>query len=153
MATGVAIAGAGSRVIGGRKAKRANKRARKKQRRIDEANRIRYKTEVNESVRRTEEQQSIATSQAELSSSASGFAGGSSLDRYITDMESKQKSDIDWMRSSGAEISSIMDMESAARQANMKEQGRSATFSNIAGLVSGIGNIGANYSKYGWGWG
>ncbi|MGW8178186.1 MAG: hypothetical protein ACWGQW_05375, partial [bacterium] len=82
---------------------------------------------------------------------ASGFAIGSSLDKYVSTMQAQHSSDIDWMRTSGASILNIQEREASARYKLTMAQ---ANTNALRGLGSAIGQAGQAYAygeKYGWG--
>lgn len=140
---GVAVAGA----IGGYVSSR---KAAKEQKKLDRENRALYKRELDESIRRTQETQRTTEATASTQVAASGFAVGSSLDRYVDTMQAQHSSDIDWMRTSGASILSIQEREASARYDLATAQSRSQLFS---GLGSAVGQAGQTYTygaKYGW---
>lgn len=117
---------------------------------IDLENRLRLQEETAESARRTREQQEITESQTSLDIGASGFAGGSSLDRYADTMKRQHESDLDWMLTSGASQSDIMARESAARSAATSAQAKSAGRGGWSSIISAGSSIAQQGQKYGW---
>ena len=114
-----------------------SKRAAKENKKLAEA-------ETAESIQRTQEAQGITEGRIRTEIGASGFAAGSSLDRYLASTEAGHRSDIDWMRTSAASQQAIADREAAAI--------------TRANFISGMGQV-ASYAsqarttgtKYGWG--
>ena len=152
MSTGIAIGGAISGYMGSRSSSKAAKRERKRQAALDAENKRVYIQERDETIRRTEGEQDKVVAQGNVATAASGFAGGSSLDRYMENMQAEHASDINWMQTSGANVENLMAMESAARQSQMKESERASKFSGIGSAISGVGQAWGSYNKVGWGW-
>lgn len=165
----VAAAAAVITVVGAEESKKAVRGAAGDRRNLDRENRLRYEKEVVESVRRTKYQQGVIESQAKASSGSSGFAIGSSLDKYVKTVEAQHERDIDWMKTSGASISAIMESEASARQraSNNAAQGKyisdwgraigyaGSAYSSFStgGSSSSTSGVGSNsQSKYGWGY-
>ena len=117
---------------------------------IDLENQIRMQEETAESIRRTREQQEITESETRLRAGASGFATGSSLDRYMQTMERQHASDIDWMTKSGASQQQIAARESAARAAATQAQARSASRGRWGSLVKAGSSLAQQGFQYGW---
>ncbi len=122
------------------------KKTAEEQYRIDQENIRLYNLEVDETVRRTKLNQAETEGQISANIGASGFAKGSSLDKYLEFVSTENKKDIDWMRTSGASQTAIKSREADARR-------RNANAVAEGNLVSGIGSaITGNVSKaFGWG--
>ena len=122
------------------------------QERLDLENIRLEKLETEESIRRTEESHAEILGSQRTQVGSSGFATGSSLDKYVSSTQEKHASDIDWMRTSGASRAAIGEREAAARK-NASEAGSKArTISNIGGAIGSAAGAGAAANKYGWGW-
>lgn len=145
-----AAVGAGIALVGAIGGAVSSRKAAKEQKKIDKENRAIYQRELNESISRTESTQRNTEGTANTQVGASGFAIGSSLDRYVTTMQAQHSSDIDWMRTSGADILNIQERESEARY----NLGIAQSNANLAkGFGSAIGQAGQAHSygaKYGW---
>ena len=139
MAMGVIIGGAVIGGIGAVKQGKATKAGAAEQARLDAENQRLYEMEVGESIRRTEQTNRQVSGMASTQIGASGFGGGSSMDSYMQTLESQQSSDVDWMRTSGASQSAIMEREASARYRNTIAQGKAQTISGIGSAVSGVG--------------
>jgi len=153
MATGLILGGisAATSVVGGIKKHSDAKKAGRAQADMDAASLANYKLELGESISRTRQQQSITEGQTNANIGASGFAAGSSLDRYMSQMQQDHASDISWMETSGASMENIMAKESSAKQRNIKSQGSDALFSGFSGAIAPAGRAYESYKKYGWG--
>ncbi len=151
MATGFLVASGASKVIGGVKQNRASKKAANSQYALDQENIRLQKAETAESVRRTEEQQQITQGSAANQIGASGFAVGSSLDRYLETAKAKNASDIDWMRTSGASRDAISAREASARKRNSDAERRGQNISNAGSALGSFGAAGSQYDKTKWG--
>lgn len=128
---GAAIAAAGA--IGGRVASRKSADAQKK----------RDKAELAETIRRTERTNRFTEGRASTQVAASGFAVGSSLDKYVQSMQAQHASDVDWMRTAGMDAVRGQYAESEAR----------ANAAFVQGIGSAIGMGGqaaASQKQYGW---
>ncbi len=134
---GGAIGGLAS-IFGSKKAKKARKR----QKKLDRENERLYKLEVNESIRRTVEQQTILEGTLGVQIGASGFARGSSLDRYFSTVQAQNKADVDWMKTSGASRSAIMARETEARSRASEAASKASLY---GGIASSIGTIGQGF--------
>ena len=117
---------------------------------IDLENQIRMQEETAESIRRTREQQAITEGTTAARIGASGFASGSSLDRYMESMKQQHASDIDWMTKSGASQEQIAARESAARSRATQAQAKSASRGRWGALVQGGSSLAQQGFKYGW---
>ena len=137
MATGVLIGGAVIKGIGSKKESDAMKKSGREQERLDAENRRLYQTEVDESVRRTEDVGRQTAGLAATQIGASGFGGGSSMDTYMQTLEATQQSDVDWMKTSGASNIAIQEREASARSRNTRAQSKAALWSGIGSAVSG----------------
>lgn len=146
MAIGAAIIAVGGAIKQSKDIKAADKR----QSELDDASLANYQLELGESISRTETEQRKAEGQTSVQASASGFGGNSSLDKYIEGMKKEHASDIDWMQTSGASMTSIMERESAARSKTAKAQASSALIGGIGSAVSGGISAYGTYQKYGW---
>ena len=102
IAAGVGVA---SSVVGAKKQKSAGKEAEK----IAAQNAANTGAETDETVRRTQESQDQILSASKARHGGSGFktGGGGSFDVYMSEMESTFKSDIDWIKKSGASKESV----------------------------------------------
>lgn len=139
MAMGVIIGGAVIGGIGAVKKGKATKSAAEEQRILDAENKRLYEMEVAESVRRTEQTNRQVAGTASTQIGASGFGGGSSMNTYMQTLEAQQTSDVDWMKTSGASQSAIMEREAAARYRNTRAQGKADTISGIGSAIGGMG--------------
>lgn len=117
---------------------------------IDLENQIRLQEETAESIRRTREQQSITEKTTAARIGASGFASGSSLDRYMESMKQQHAADIDWMTKSGASQEQIMARESAARSRATQAQAKSASRGRWGSVVKAGSSLAQQGFKYGW---
>lgn len=151
MAVGWAIASGVTRIVGGRRRKKSAKKAAREQARIDAENRARYRAEVDESIRRTEEQHRFTEGTARTQVGASGFAAGSSLDAYVETMQSQHASDIDWMRTSGASQEAIMEREATARLRNANASADAAFIGDIGSAIGSFGQA-ASMKQQGLSW-
>ena len=151
MATGFAIAGAvigiGSAIMG-RNAQRGSANA---QWVLDQENIRLEKLETAESIRRTEESQEFTESTAKTQIGASGFASGGSMGRYMSTMEAKHATDVDWMKTSGASRTAIASREAAARHRAGLEGSKATLVSGVGQAVGSAGSAAGAYSTYGWG--
>jgi len=139
IAAGAAI---GSAVIGGISSIfgfKADKKRKKEQKKIDRENRRLYNLEVNESIRRTTQTNELLQGTIGAQIGASGFARGSSLDRYLATVKAKNKADVDWMRTSGASQSAIMARETSARARATDAQARSRLYGGVASTLNAFG--------------
>lgn len=151
MATGFLVASGASKVIGGVKQNRASRKAANETYALDQENIRLQKLETADSIRRTEEQQQITQGSAANQIGASGFAVGSSLDRYLETAKAKNASDIDWMRTSGASRDAISAREASARKRNSDAERRGQNISNAGSALGSFGAAGSQYSKTKWG--
>lgn len=133
MATGALIGGAVIKGVGSIKQSKATKKAGKEQEKLDNENIKLQKLELEETIRRTEIMNRQTEGLARTQIGASGFGGGSSLDRYMKTIEQTHKTDVDWMKTSGASQTQIAEREASARARNTRAQAS-------AGLISGIGS-------------
>lgn len=117
---------------------------------IDLENQIREHEETIESAQRTREQQVQTEGQASIGAGASGFAGGSSLDRYMSSMKSTHEGDIEWMLTSGAAREDIMARESAARAAATAAQAKAASSGAWSSVISAGSSLVKQGADYGW---
>jgi len=81
---------------------------------IDADNRESYKLELDETIRRNEEQQTQVEGMTKVGIGASGFGAGGSLGQYMEKMESQHASDIDWMKTTGVKNLETMGKEATA---------------------------------------
>ena len=147
---GFLVASTVVRGVGAIRGRRADKKAIAAQERLDLENIRLEKLETEEAIQRTElsHRKIEGTQRAQVG--ASGFASGSSLDRYAEATKAEHSSDVDWMRTSGASREAIGEREAAAR-ASAGEAGSRANFiSNIGGAIGSAGQAGAAYNKWGW---
>lgn len=145
MAVGFMIASTVTKAVGARKQAKAQKRQAQTQAEIDAENAERERMETEESIRRTEVSHKKTEATARTQVAASGFAAGSSLDKYVASMQEEHASDIDWMRTSGASRAAIQKRESAARySAGMAK----AKGTKIAGIGSALGSMSGIADKW-----
>jgi len=139
IAAGAAI---GSAVIGGIGSIfgfKSAKKQKKRQKKIDRENNRLYTLEVKESIRRTNQSNELLQGTIGAQIGASGFARGSSLDRYLATVKSKNKADVDWMRTAGASRSAIMARETSARARSTEAQARSRLYGGVASTLNAFG--------------
>ena len=117
---------------------------------IDLENRLRLQEETAESARRTRKQQEITEGRTRANIAASGFGGGSSLDRYMTSMQAQHESDIEWMLQSGASQVQIMERESAARAAATRAQAKGLKRGRWSSLVKAGSSIAVTGTQQKW---
>ncbi len=151
MAAGFLVASGVSKTIGGVAQNRASRKAANETYALDQENIRLQKLETADSIRRTEEQQQITQGSAANQIGASGFAVGSSLDRYLETAKAKNASDIDWMRTSGASRDAISAREASARKRNSDAERRGQNISNAGSALGSFGAAGSQYSKTKWG--
>ena len=131
-------------VIGGIKAgtaligRRNQRKGAREQEALDAENRKLYNLEVGESIRRTEASQAQTEGLASTQAAGAGFGVGSSLDSYVETIQAQHAGDIDWMRTSGASQSDIMEREASARKRS----------SDRAGNVEFAKGIGSAFSSF-----
>ncbi len=122
------------------------KKTAEEQYKIDQENIRLYNLEVKETIRRTELSQAETEGQISANIGASGFAKGSSLDKYLEFVSSENKKDVDWMRTSGASQSAIKSREADARRRNANSVAE-------GNLISGLGNAITSTAGKAFGWG
>jgi len=137
MATGALVAGAAIKGIGSIKQNKATKAAGREQEKLDKENIELRKKELNESIRRTEIVNRETEGLARTQIGASGFGGGSSLDRYMKTIEETHKTDVDWMKTSGASQEAIAEREASARARNTRAQSKAQLWGGIGSAVTG----------------
>ena len=151
MATGFMVAAGSARVIGGVKQRKAEKAQSAEEYRLAQENIALEKAETEESIRRTGLSQRKTEGMAKTQVAASGFAVGSSLDKYVESMKAEHASDIDWMRTSGASRAEIAERESAARLSASESASKGRFISNIGSSIGAFGGAATSYKQYGWG--
>ena len=150
---GFYIASSATKLFGGRKRRKADKKAMAEQERLDLANIQLEKLETEESIRRTLESQGKTIGTQRSQAGASGFGVGSSLDRYIASTQAEHSSDIDWMRTSGASRAAIGEREAAARKDAADAVSKGNYTSSITGAIGSGMSAGVAHNKFGWGFG
>ena len=141
MATGFAIAGLVTSAVGSRKASKAQSAQSAEQAAIDAENVERERIETEESIARTEIEHGKTEAQARMEVAASGFAVGSSLDKYVATMQEEHTSDVDWMRTSGASRAAIQERESAARYRSGMDRSSATKVAGIGSAFVGIAKL------------
>ena len=141
MATGFAILSGVSQVAGARKASKAQKRSAEEQAIIDAENLERERLETEESIKRTGESHAKTEATARTQVAASGFAVGSSLDKYVASMQEEHASDIDWMRTSGASREAIQKRESSARYSAGMAGAKTTMIAGIGGAANTLSGV------------
>ncbi len=150
---GFLIASAATKGIGAIFGRRADKATASEQERLDLENIRLNKLETEESIRRTEESQRDVIGTQRNQVGASGFATGSSLDKYIEATQKRQASDIDWMRTSGASRDAISAREASARKSASESQSKARLVSGISSAIGSGAGAFAVGNKSGWKWG
>ncbi len=138
VATALAVGAAGAAIGGAYESSEAKKEEAKDQEKLDKENTRRYGLETAESIRRTERTNLEIEGQAKAQIGASGFAKGSSLDTYFSVIQEKNRSDVDWMRTSGASNIAIQGRESAARKRLSDNESRRTISSGIGKAFSSL---------------
>ncbi len=144
MAAGMAIV-AGVQAIGAIKGYRDQKKAAKQQRGVDLQNIERQKKEGAEQIRRTGDQQKLVESQGQVAVGASGFAKGSSADKYLESVAGVHKTELDWLKGSVKSGVDIAGRESATRYDINR---RSANTGLIQGLGSAAGTAVSSVGQF-----
>lgn len=148
---GFMIASAVVKGVGLVSGRRASKAAASEQQRLDMENIRLERLETEESIRRTELSHGVIEGQQKAQVGASGFAVGSSLDKYMEATQAQHASDIDWMRTSGASREAISEREASARYSSSQAAIKAGTISGIGDIIGTGATAGAAYNKWGWG--
>jgi hypothetical protein len=138
MAIWWAAAAAVIAIVGASESSKDQKEAADEQQRLDRENIKLEEAETEETIKRTSGEQSKVEALAKTQVAYSGFAIGSSLDKYVETMQAEHASDIDWMRTSGASRSAIQHREATARR---KISIAKADATMIAGIGSAVGSM------------
>lgn len=132
------IVGGGSRILGGRAAKKdADKLAREQEAAGREAADL-IGLETEEELRRFDAQTEKAVSTGKALQAASGFGSGGSQDIYMDNMVEELQKERDWTEAVSKQRQAMAIRTGGLNADTSRSQGRSALYS---GISSGIGSI------------